>query len=761
MAPAGKSAPRRALFEEEGGEEAVELGVNKEFAKRFQHNKEREELHRLREKQRKGLLPADGDSSSSEEEDDGDIRPETEVKILDVIKRIRSKDPSIYDSKNSFFGEQGGEDEEGEEGSESEGGDSDGEEGGGRREKGGKPRPVYLKDVIAREALARAAGEASDSDEEADGEAQAGPTYVEEQSALKDAFKQAAAQASGSDSEEEGGEGGGLVRRRAAAAAAEAAEAPAGGGEARVNALLSEVFGGGEGGGAPSEGDRFLRSFIMNKGWVDPDDEDAVPTYQQITGGLSEDEEDLDEQETFEAQHNFRYEEEGSGRIATHSRQVADSIRKTDDRRKRGREARKTRKDSERAEADVELKRLKNIKKKDLQKKIDKMRRLAGKGAAREEALLAELLEKDFDPEEYDAQMAAAFGEEYYRQGVGAGAEEEKEVLDPAVAKELKSLGGSELEGSSELANLRERLGLGGDEEWEDEMIGEWDEEAAAARVAADEEGGEEGGDPEASKAAVLKALEEYYKLDYEQDIGGLKCRFNYRQVDKEDFGLQPTEVLGMQDKELNELVGMRLLAPYREDGWRLKKTRYKVQAALGPKRRAQEAETVWRAARKEQKQAAKKEAKVHAKKEGGKALGGSKEVKEVKKVERKKAKEPKKKVRNEEKGEKKPPVEETSKGKKRKAEEAEGNGAAKEAEVKAVAKGPKDSKKGNLEARKSSYAIPKLSRPESASAHSKKEKKRKEEAEAAPGPKAGLTRAAKKNARRAEKRAAKRIKTE
>lgn len=40
---------------------------------------------------------------------------------------------------------------------------------------------------------------------------------------------------------------------------------------------------------------------------MDPDDEDAVPTYQQITGGLSEDEEDLDEQETFEAQHNFRW----------------------------------------------------------------------------------------------------------------------------------------------------------------------------------------------------------------------------------------------------------------------------------------------------------------------------------------------------------------------------------------------------------------------------------------------------------------------
>jgi hypothetical protein len=63
------------------------------------------------------------------------------------------------------------------------------------------------------------------------------------------------------------------------------------------------------------------------------------------------------------------------------------------------------------------------------------MRKLAGKGAAREEALLAELLEKDFDPEEYDAHMAAAFGEDYYKQGLGANAEDEGDVLDPAYHK--------------------------------------------------------------------------------------------------------------------------------------------------------------------------------------------------------------------------------------------------------------------------------------------------------------------------------------
>ena len=34
----------------------------------FQHNKEREDKHRLQEKQKKGLLPMDDDDSSSEEE---------------------------------------------------------------------------------------------------------------------------------------------------------------------------------------------------------------------------------------------------------------------------------------------------------------------------------------------------------------------------------------------------------------------------------------------------------------------------------------------------------------------------------------------------------------------------------------------------------------------------------------------------------------------------------------------------------------------
>ena len=59
--------------------------------------------------------------------------------------------------------------------------------------------------------------------------------------------------------------------------------------------------------------------------------------------------------------------------------------------------------------------------------------------------------------------------------------------------------------------------------------------------------------------------LDEYYKLDFEDLIGGgqIKTRFKYRKVASEDFGLTEDEILLLDDRALNKLVSLKKYRPY------------------------------------------------------------------------------------------------------------------------------------------------------------------------------------------------------
>lgn len=92
----------------------------------------------------------------------------------------------------------------------------------------------------------------------------------------------------------------------------------------------------------------------------------------------------------------------------------------------------------------------------------------------------------------------------------------------------------------------------------------------AAAQAAEEEEDEQDAAGAAAAlaleRSAVNRLLAEYDKLDYEDNIGGLKTRFKYRSVPKEDYGLSTDEILKLKDKELNQLVGLKRMAPYREE---------------------------------------------------------------------------------------------------------------------------------------------------------------------------------------------------
>lgn len=138
------------------------------------------------------------------------------------------------------------------------------------------------------------------------------------------------------------------------------------------------------------------------------------------------------------------------------------------------------------------------------------------------------------------------------------------------------------------------------------------DERAAAAASAMAEE-----------RSQLQRKLEEYYKLDCEDNIDGIPCRFKYRQVraeaswaacagasagvlvlragshscptaaavrapthtqvPAETFGLSVEDILTLPDKDLNQIIGMkRVAAPYQDDGRRLRPNYKALQRIKG-----------------------------------------------------------------------------------------------------------------------------------------------------------------------------------
>jgi len=350
------------------------------------------------------------------------------------------------------------------------------------------------------------------------------------------------------------------------------------------------------------EGEKFLRDYILNRKYMDGDDKGTkgYMKYNDIVHdsdeeGLSGDEKFEETRETFEHKYNFRFEEPDQEFIKRFPRTVSDSLRRPDDRRRLQRLSKKEQEEQRKTEKRMEIQRLKALKRKEIMDKIKQIQETTGEDFL---ALKDEDLEKDFDPAEYDERMKQVFSEDFYGKD---NADHEKprfdfvEGIDDDV--DVPAMDWDELDQGEDIddANVVDKkTNKVSSAEIEAQPKASSSRQLQQELIESCEGKGGRGQNKRKRKSAFLEALEtikpkfdpsahsnfqdyfdEYYKLDFEDLIGDLPCRFKYRKVVSNDFGLTTEEILNAPDRELNSWVSLKKTYQYRPDEEEL----YEVQA--------------------------------------------------------------------------------------------------------------------------------------------------------------------------------------
>lgn len=542
------------LFDSDGDssdDDQSKIEINHEFAKRYEYNKRREELQKYEDLKKKGLIDSsdsDSEESSSEEEESKNPSKKIDAEFFDALIKVKNQDPILREKDAKLFNS---DDDEDEDEVEEEGGDAS-------KKKAKKDKPMYLKDVVSKQLIE---GGPELSDEEMESEDDGGvrnrvKSYAEEQEEMRQGFLKALEEGENDDND------GDLLRVKSSGKDESDEEE-----DDPIEDKLDEYFGEDE---KLDDDTMFLKDYFRNRMWAD---DGKSKRAGDVDVDVSEDEDEIEKQEDYERDYNFRFEENVGDRVMGHSRKVEGSVRKKDNARKSQRESKEKRMAQAEFERREELKRLKNLKKKEINEKLEKIREVAGIGKDKE-IFDKDDLEEEFDPEAHDRKMKEAFGEDYYEEedvDPEFGSDEDKDGEDmekPDFDKEDELLGlekgWDKMDKPGEGFRLaRERILKDRVADGDEDLVGEdGDDEPREGRRKRKHK------PSDVEKAVMEELLDEYYKLDYEDTIGDLKTRFKYKPVKAKKYGLTAEEVLMTDDKELNQYVSLKKLAPYSEKEW-------------------------------------------------------------------------------------------------------------------------------------------------------------------------------------------------
>ncbi|ERF73959.1 hypothetical protein EPUS_05382 [Endocarpon pusillum Z07020] len=539
---------------EDGGvqlQNSTEFKVNEEYARKFTHNKKREELRRLEDKltnkQLKRKRPDEDDGSAvssnedstsdSEEEDDaGELATEAlDSEILATLSAIRSKDPRVYDKNTTFYTQI--EEKSSEQGDQTE---------------AKKEKPMFLRDYHRNNLL-------NDAKDQSTEIRHTTLSYNQEQEALKRsivgeihaATAEDSADSSEDDMKVDHADDGFLVKKPRNM---EKAEQP-----------LLDVE------DAEKDPDTFLSNFMAARAWV--------PTERaQFQPFESDDDEEDRRAEEFEEAYNFRFEDpaKSNEKLVSHARDIAArySVRREEkNSRKKQREAEGEKKEAAKRERAQEKARLRKLKIDEAEEKLRKIKKAAGLkgGAGLSSEDWARFMDDDWNDAKWEEEMQKRFGEAYYAQE-DVGSDESPHIPRKRGRKPKKPKWEDDIEINDLVPDFEDgnpTFELSDEAPEEDlEQPNGINGINSRSESTAEQYSNRQDKKKEARKERriIEQLVDDRLELDtalagQQKDAAG----FRYRETSPVSFGLSARDILMADDSQLNEYAGLKKLAAFRD----------------------------------------------------------------------------------------------------------------------------------------------------------------------------------------------------
>ncbi|KAL6713488.1 Kinetochore protein Spc24 [Lecanora helva] len=538
----------------------LDFTINEEFARRFEHNKQREELHRLEEKYGKSIKSSgqrfatdsenddsegrESSTDSEDEDDDGVLASgPLDAQIQSTLEAIRRKDPRVYDKNAKFYTEL------------DEGAQND------MTTDIKKEKPMYLSDYHRKNLLE---GEGKDHSENPE------PTsYVQKQDDLKNAILRemhAAAEVPSSPEGDHDEATDDFLVQKLPASHKDTIDPESKHTQKQLNIEAAE-----------KDPEAYLSNFMSARAWV-PTENSSFQPFE------SDDEEEDRRAEDFEAAYNMRFEdpETSNEKLMSHARDAAAkySVRKDGTNpRKRAREVERIKKEILKQTREEEQARLRKLKVAEAEAKVNKIKDAAGlRGESISQEDWLTFLEEGWDDARWEQAMKERFGDAYY-------AERDVNEDDDTLGQGRRKFKKPKWDDDIDVDDIVPDFNANGNETPQFELTenelndssSSSDRHVSVSSMKADSKMKPPTEHKDGQKGKKSVARQERRKIerlvDQQMDVDetlsnfGKKHsgQFRYRETSPIAYGLTAQDILMASDSQLNQYTGLKKLAAFRD----------------------------------------------------------------------------------------------------------------------------------------------------------------------------------------------------